>query len=133
MIPSSSRRDTAFLRDGLRVGGGVSYALLEDVAPPESDYRTREFDLMIDYSIDTTATVVPHLGLEAGWRITEFGAFEETGFVYGPRGGASFFLADNVSLDFTLTYKWGTKDVFVNDFKMEDTDLSSTLGLQVMF
>lgn len=79
------------------------------------------------------ARLVPYLGAGLGWRSSHFGKLEESALVYGPRAGIKVFLVDNVALDFELTYKLASADVFINDFVAEDTDLSSGIGLRVLF
>jgi opacity protein-like surface antigen len=79
------------------------------------------------------AGFVPYLGAGVGWRSSHFGDLEESALVYGPRAGLKIFLADNVALDFEVTYKLSGADVFINDFVAEDTDLTSVIGLRVLF
>ena len=122
-----------FLRDGLAVKGTLNYAVLEDVAGNDSDYRTSELGLAAEYHIDLGGKLIPYLGLGLGWCRSHFGKFEESGLVYGPRAGLKYFLVDNVALDLEVTYKLGAADVFINDFVPEDTDLSSAIGLRVLF
>jgi opacity protein-like surface antigen len=122
-----------FALDNLLVRGTASYTLIEDVAPPASDYRAIEFDLVGEYHIDFGSPLVPYLGADMGWRRIKFGAIHENGVVFGARGGLKYFLADNVALDFHVVYKGATRDVFINDYESEDTDLSSLLGLRVSF
>lgn len=122
-----------FLRDGLAARAALSYTILEDVAGEDSDYRTSELGLAAEYHLDLGGKLVPYLGLGLGWRRSHFGKFEESGLVYGPRAGLKYFLADNVALDLEVTYKLGAADVFINDFVPEDTDLSSAIGLRVLF
>ena len=122
-----------FLRDGLAARATLSYTVLEDVAGEDSDYRTSELGLAGEYHFDLAGKLVPYLGLGLGWRRSHFGKLEESGLVYGPRAGLKYFLVDNVALDLEVTYKLGAADVFINDFVPEDTDLSSAIGLRVLF
>lgn len=122
-----------FLREGLEARLTLGYAVLEDVAGEDSDYRTSELALVGEYHFDRGRDLVPYAGFGAGFRKTEFAELEESGAVFGPRGGLKYFLADNVVLDFEVTYKIGTADVFINDFEPDDTDISSTIGLRVLF
>lgn len=122
-----------FLRDGLAVRGILSYQLLEDVAGADSDYRTSGLGVALEYHFDRWGRLVPYVGAGVGWRSSHFGDFQESGPVYGPRVGLGYFLADNVALDLEVTYELATKDVFVNDFVPEDTDLTTAIGLRVHF
>lgn len=122
-----------FVRDGLSLRATVAYALLEDVAGEDSDYRMSQATLAAECHLWRASRVVPYLGLGAGWRSSHFGKLEESAPVYGPRAGLKVFLADNVALDFEVTYELSSDDVFVNDFVPEDTDISSQIGLRVLF
>lgn len=122
-----------FLWKGLAARGTFSYALLEDIAGEDEDYRTSELGIAVEYHIDLGGNLIPYLGAGLGWRSSHFGDFEESALVYGPRAGIKYFLADNVALDLEVTYKIGAADVFINDFTPEDTDLSPAIGLRVLF
>ena len=122
-----------FVRDGIALRAIGAYALLEDVAGEDSDYRMVRFGVAAEYHFRRGARLVPYSGLGVGWQSSHFGKLEESAFIYGPRGGVKYFLADNVALDFELTYHLAGADVFVNDFVPEDTDLASAIGLRVLF
>jgi len=122
-----------FLRDRFSLRGTVSYTILEDVAGADSDYRTSQFGLAAEWHAHDQGPWVPYLGAGLGWRSSHFGDFEEAALAYGPRAGIKLFLADNVALDFEVTYQFAPKDVFVNDFVAEDHDLTTAIGLRVMF
>lgn len=122
-----------FVREGWEARGTLAWAVLEDVAGEDSDYRTWELSGAGEYHFDRGRDLVPYAGFGLGWRKTEFGALEESGAVYGPRGGVKYFLADNVVLDLEVTYKLSTADVFINDFEADNTDISSTIGLRLLF
>lgn len=122
-----------FVRDGLSLRATLAYALLEDVAGEDSDYRMSQATLAAEYHLRRASRLVPYLGFGVGWRSSHFGDLEKSAPVYGPRAGLKVFLADNVALDFEVTYELSSDDVFVNDFVAEDTDLSSGIGLRVLF
>jgi hypothetical protein len=122
-----------FVRDALELRASLAYAILEDVAAEDSDFRTRQLAGGFEYHFRRAHELVPYLGLELGWRATEFSDVTRSGLVYGPRGGVKIFLADNVALDFEVVYLLAGDDVFVNDFAIEDTDLSTAIGLRVLF
>lgn len=122
-----------FVRDGLELRGIVSYAVLEDVAARDSDYRTQEVGAVVEYHVGRQHRAVPYLGVELGWRSTQFDDVQKSGLVYGPKAGLKYFLADNVALDFEITYRLASADLFVNDFVVEDSDLATAIGLRVLF
>ncbi|MGH9458422.1 MAG: outer membrane beta-barrel protein [Thermoanaerobaculia bacterium] len=122
-----------FVRTGWEARATLGYAVFEDVAGEDSDYRTSELSLVGEYHFRRGSDLVPYAGFGAGWRKTEFAELEESGAVFGPRGGLKYFLADNVVLDFEVTYKIGTADVFINDFEPDDTDISSMIGFRILF
>lgn len=122
-----------YLRDRLAVRATVDYAVLEDVAGEDSDYRMSRFGLAAEYDLGWGGRLVPYVGLGVGWQSTHFNDLEESAFIYGPRGGLKYFLADNVALDFEVVYSLSGANVFVNDFVAEDTDISTGLGLRVHF
>jgi hypothetical protein len=122
-----------FVRDRLSLRGTLDYEGLEDVAGEDSDYRSAEIGAAAELHFGGAGRWVPYLGAGVGWRRTEFGPLDEAALVYGPRAGVQLFLADHVALDFEVVYRFGAADVFVNDFVAEDTDLSSGIGLRVLF
>jgi opacity protein-like surface antigen len=122
-----------FLRDRLEGRATYSYTLLEDVAGEDSDYKMSELGLVGEYHVEFGKDLVPYVGLAIGWGKSEFGSLDESAFVYGPIAGLNYFLADNVALDLAITYRFASADVFINDFQPEDHDLSSSIGLRVMF
>jgi outer membrane protein W len=122
-----------FVRDGLSARATLAYAVLEDVAGEDSDYRMSQLTLAAEYHLRREARLVPYLGFGVGWRSSHFGKLEESALVYGPRAGVKYFLADNVALDSEITYELSPAEVFINDFVAEDTDVSSLIGLRVLF
>ncbi len=122
-----------FVRDGLELRASADYALLEDVAGADSDYRSQGLDAGVDYHFRRASRLVPHAGLALGWRSTDFGDASDSGPTYGARAGLAWFLADNVALDLEIAYRLASADLFVNDFAREDRDLSTRLGFRVHF
>jgi opacity protein-like surface antigen len=122
-----------FVRDGLSARAILAYAVLEDVAGEDSDYRMSQLTLAAEQHFRREARLVPYLGFGVGWRSSHFADLEESALVYGPRAGLKYFIADNVALDFEVTYELSPSKVFINDFVAEDTDISSGIGLRVLF
>jgi hypothetical protein len=121
-----------FLRDALALRGTVRWEVIEDVAGEDADYRGSELVLAGEWHFDR-GRWVPYLGAGLGGRRVHFGDRAVSGLVYGPRGGLKLFLADNVALDLEVTCSFGSADVFVNDFVLEDNDLATGIGLRVLF
>lgn len=122
-----------FVRDGIEIRGTLSHTVLEDIAGEDTDYRSSEAGIAGEYHIDLGGNFVPYLGLGLGWHRSQFADLDESALVYGPRFGMKYFVADNVALDLEITYKFGSADVFINDFQAEDTDLSSLVGFRALF
>jgi opacity protein-like surface antigen len=121
------------VRNRLALGANFDYAILEDVAGEDSDYRTSEWGVAATYHLGLGGRAVAYLGVGVGWRSTHFGDLEASALAYGPRAGVALFLADNVALDFEIVYRTSSDNVFVNDFLAEDSDLSSAIGLRFFF
>ncbi len=64
-----------------------------------------EFGLADEYHFRRDSRLVSYLGAGLGWHSSHFGKIEELALAYGPRAGLKVFIADNVALDFELTYK----------------------------
>ena len=111
----------------------MNYAVLEDVAGEDSDYRSSELGVAAEYHFWRDRRLVSYLGAGVGWRQTHFGKLEESALVYGPRAGVKLFFVDNAALDLELTYELSSADVFINDFVAEDTDFSVAIGFRVLF
>lgn len=122
-----------FIRDRLEIRGTYAYTVLEDIAGADSDYKMSELGLVGEYHIDLGKALVPYVGVDIGWSKSAFGSLDESAFVYGATGGFNYFLADNVGLDFEVTYRFATADVFINDFQPEDHDLAAKIGLRFLF
>lgn len=122
-----------FFADRFAVRGTVYRVVMEDIAGNDSDYRALELDIVAEYYFDTDGSFVPYVGATLGWRRSIFNVLDESGAVYGGRFGFKYFLADNVALDYVITYTLAGNDVYINDFIAEDHDLSSLFGIHVMF
>lgn len=105
-------------------------AAVPTAARPMLQRGTQE--LAVHVSPDFEGAIGDMLDARAG-----FGWFVRDGLslraTVAPRAGVKYFLADNVALDFEVTYELSPSDVFINDFVAEDTDLSSQIGLRVLF
>ena len=122
-----------FVKDRFELRARAVYETIEDVAPGEKDYRAREVALGCEYNFALGNRFVPYAGVDLGYRRLSYLDIENSGAVYGPRAGLKLFLAENVALDLSLAYKLASADLYVNDFQLEDRDLSYGLGFRVMF
>lgn len=122
-----------FFRDDLSARATMTYTVLEDVAGEDSDYRASELGLSAEYHIHAGARLLPVVGLGIGWRSSHFGPLEASDFVYGPHAGLKYFVADNVAIALVVTYRQAGSDVFINDFRAEDSDLTPSFGLRWHF
>ena len=122
-----------FIRPALEIRGVLSFEGLEDVAGEDADYRARDLAVAAEYHFRRNSRLVPYVGAAIGFRKTEFAQFEESALFGGPSGGIKYFLADNVALDFGVTFRASSADVFINDFEPESADLSSVIGLRYLF
>lgn len=121
-----------FVRDRFELAASFEWAVLEDVAGEDSDYRTSQIGVSALYHFGG-GRFVTYVGAGVGWRRTHFGEVDETGLVYGPRLGFEYFVADNVAIEVQIAYQLGAADVFVNDFVAEDSDLSQRVGIRFFF
>ena len=122
-----------FVRDNFNLRGTLQHDVQEDIAPGDADYRATEFNLIGEYHFNLGWSTVPYVGLDLGWRRSKFGTIREDALIYGPRIGIKYFLADNVAIDLSLSYKFAGNDVFVSDFEIENKKISFGFGLRYMF
>ena len=121
-----------FLRDLFEVGGLLNYASYEDAGGPGVDSKSWGLRGFVEYHFDMVSATVPYIGTRAGYVNCE-NSLDESAFVYGPRIGVKYFIADNVALDAALGYELATEDIFANDGKAEDSNLSLQFGIRAMF
>ena len=121
-----------FLLEKLALRASIDIATIEDIAPGEKDYRFREIDLGIQYNFGT-GRVIPYVGASLGFASLNYLDLSESSFVYGPDGGIEIFFTKKVALDFSVSFRTASKNVFVNDFVPEDSDLTYDVGLRVVF
>lgn len=122
-----------FLRDDLLVGGEFQWALLEDIAPGEDDYRSQQASLVVEKLFPGESKLVPYVGLEVGFRNSKFEDLDESGLIYGGRVGARYFLTESVSIDGSLSWLLADKEVFIVDFEADDQYLYPSVGINAVF
>jgi len=121
-----------FLTEALLARASLLYQVLEDVAGEDEDYRTSQVRAGVEFHFGD-GPLVPYLGVAVGWRSSHFGDLEVSDPIYGPNAGLKWFVADNVALAFDLSYGLSGSEVFVNDFRAEDSDLTPSLGFRWYF
>jgi hypothetical protein len=122
-----------FLRDDLLVGGEFQWALLEDIAPGENDYRSQQASLFAEKLFIGDSDLVPYIGAEIGFRNSKFDDLDESGLVFGARVGARYFLTESVAIDGSLRWLLADKDVFIVDFEAEDHYVYPSFGIKAVF
>lgn len=122
-----------FLRDDLMVGGEYQWSLLEDIAPGEDDYRAQQASVVVEKLLIGESQLVPYVGLEIGFRNSNFEDLDESGLVYGGRVGARYFLTESVSIDGSLSWLLAEKEVFIVDFEADDEYLYPSIGISAVF
>ena len=121
-----------FLRDRLELRAAASYTLLEDVVAPEEDYRAWDLGVGADYHLPLGSTV-PYAGLFVAFHRINIDTGAESAFAWGPRIGVKYFVESNAAIVFDAAYAQASKDVYFNDYELEDKDLTTSIGLRVMF
>lgn len=122
-----------FLRDDFLLSGEYRWALIEDIAPGEKDYRSQQGSLVAEWLFDRDGNLVPYVGAEIGFRNTRFPDNDESGLVYGGRVGARYFLSESVSINGSLSWLLADKAVFIVDFEAEDQYLYPSIGINAVF
>lgn len=122
-----------FLRDDLLVGGEYLWAVMEDIAPGESDYRSQQASLVVEWLFIGKSKLAPYAGVEVGFRRSKFNEFDESGLVYGGRVGVRYFLTESVSINGSISMLQSGKDVFIVDFEAEDQYIFPSFGISAEF
>lgn len=122
-----------FLRDDLLVGGEFQWALVEDIAPGDNDYRSQQVSLITELLFVGDTELVPFVGAEVGFRNSKFNDLGESGLVYGGRVGARYFLTESVSIEGSIKLLLSGKDVFIVDFEADDQYIYPSFGINAVF
>lgn len=102
-------------------------------APGEFDYSAQQGSLITEYYFNHNSMTLPYLGIEVGWRRTEFGSVRESGIFMGSKAGIKFFINDSVSFDTSISYKISTDDIFILDFESTDSYIYPGIGMKAIF
>ena len=78
------------------------------------------------------ASFSPYVGLRLGYASGD-AAKDESGAVIALRLGFDFFLTDNIAIDFYADASAATADVYADKSKMESTQVSLHLGIDLFF
>lgn len=76
---------------------------------------------------------VPFVGIGVGFLYADLNPGDETAAVFSGEAGLKFFLSDSVAVTASLLGKLATDDVFADDAKATNTDLSIRLGMRFYF
>ena len=76
---------------------------------------------------------VPFVGLGIGFLYADLYSGDETAVVFSGETGVKFFLSDSTAVTLSLLGQFATEDVFADDTKATDVDLSLRLGMRFHF
>ena len=76
---------------------------------------------------------VPFVGVGVGFLYADLYPGDETAVVFSGEAGAKFFLSDSAAVTLSLLGQFATEDVFADDQKATDVDLSLCLGMRFYF
>lgn len=76
---------------------------------------------------------VPFLGVGVGFLYADLYPGDETAVLFSGEAGAKFFLSDSAAVTLSLLGQFATEDVFADDAKATDVDLSLRLGMRFYF
>lgn len=111
----------------------ANYSTIEDIAPGEKDYRFRAVDIEGLYHFEGDSKWIPYIGFSLGYASLNYLEIHDGAFVYGATSGLQHKINKQTFLDLEVQFRSSSKDVFVNDFVPESTDLLTTIGLKVVF
>ena len=122
-----------FLRDDLLLGASFEWALSEDIAPGEDDYRAQQAGVELQYLFPGDGPWMPYVGLEAGFRNLKFEDDDDSGLVLGANAGVRYLLTQSVAVDFNLRWLTASKDLFIVDFDAEKQYVVPVVGIKAIF
>ena len=76
---------------------------------------------------------VPFVGLGVGFLYADLNPGDETAVVFSGETGLKFFLSDSTAITLSLLGQFATEDVFADDAKATDVDVSLRLGMRFHF
>lgn len=76
---------------------------------------------------------VPFVGVGVGFLYADLYPGDETAVVFSGETGAKFFLSDSAAVTASLLGQFATEDVFADDQKATNVDLSLCLGMRFYF
>lgn len=122
-----------FLRDDLLLGLNLQWALVEDIAPGEDDYRAQQAGVELQYLFPGDGPLLPYVGVEAGVRNVKFDNVRESGPVLGASAGTRYLLNRSIAIDVSLRFLTSSKEVFIVDFEAEKQYLVPAVGIKAIF
>lgn len=91
------------------------------------------FNLPAGYRPLFGTDLVPFIGASVDYRHAKLFNEKEDAFVFGAEGGAKFFLTDCTAITLSLVGELATEDIYDDDLKATNKDLSIRLGLRFYF
>jgi hypothetical protein len=114
-----------FIADNLE--GGVEAAFADN------DLLTSYgFGAFGEYNFNIGTPFVPFAGGKLNWAKVEVDDLDKNNdaLVVGAYGGVKFFLAENVAISGQLNVDLASDDIYVNKNKLDNTDVTLTLGMR---
>ncbi|MCB1041377.1 MAG: outer membrane beta-barrel protein [Acidobacteria bacterium] len=121
-----------FMKDRYSLGGLFQLKTVEDVAPGEKDYRFREVDFAFEYVFGSNK-FLPFVRATAGMAWLDYLDHNESSLTLGAGAGLKYAVTEHAALDCSATVRNAQDEVFVNDFKLEKTDLGLKFGVRIRF
>ena len=121
------------IREELSVKCSFRIVSVYDFRSGSYDYRLQQGDWITEFRLNDSATTSPYLGVEVGWRRTQFGSVKESGIILGSRAGVRFFFNDSVSIDTSIGFKFSTDEVFFVDDQATDQYIYPGIVLKAWF
>lgn len=122
-----------YLRDALLLAVNYQWALLEDIAPGEDDYRAQQVGVELQYLFRGNEPILPYVGVETGIRNVKFDDIDDSGLVVGGIAGSRFLLNDSVAIDVSLRILTSSDELFIVDFETERQYVVPAIGIKVNF
>lgn len=116
-----------FIADYLEVGGLFGI---------EDNDRATSLRLggFAEYNIETETNVIPFFGGQLRYIYADFDTGgSDSAIAFGGYGGAKFFITENLALTARLLIEFATEEIYIEEDKVNDTDIVIDLGLNYYF
>ena len=129
--PAGGSSVDARLSGGYYVMNGVEAGLRLRVYT-DDDYCDYGFSAFGEQNIETGTSFIPYVGAEVGLASCDYND-STTAIVLGVEGGLKVYLSEWTALDLSLHLEVGTDDVFIDDGKSDNTNVTVLMGLRFNF